>query len=187
MWYWILAVASAAVLLYKILHDVKGELSEGAGLPAAAGVAAGFAVCILASSFGPDSFSLSVFGIHISLLALGLTAAVASLLSGNIRNLPMLASGIVTAASIALTYAGYIRTLRRRAAAFGNRMPRCNSIRNGKLRGYRYFKNERKHLSDAVYGRHDVSAMRRDRRHRHRMHGLPRHPECGRRGIVRNS
>ncbi|MBO4798278.1 MAG: hypothetical protein J5494_05860 [Candidatus Methanomethylophilaceae archaeon] len=108
MWYWILAVVSAAVLLYKILHDVRGELSERAGLPAAAGVTAGIAVCVLASSFGSDSFSLSVFGMHISLLALGLTAAIASLLSGNIRNLLMLASGIVTAASIALTYAGYV-------------------------------------------------------------------------------
>ncbi len=108
MWYWILAVASAVILLYKMLHDIRGERSEGAGLPAAAGATAGIAVCVLASSYGPDSLSLSVFGMHISLLALGVTAAVASLLSGSTRNLLMLASGIVTAASIALTYAGYI-------------------------------------------------------------------------------
>ena len=63
---------------------------------------------LFASSYDLESYSLSVFGAHISLLALGVMALTAAAFSKSSDGLPMAVSGVVTVVMVLLTYAGYI-------------------------------------------------------------------------------
>lgn len=108
MWWWITAVAAAVVLYAAVLREAKAGKYEGSGLPAVAGFVLGFAACAIVCSHDFESFSLCVFGAHISLIALGLAALVASALSRSYDGIPMAVSGIVTIVLIILVYAGLV-------------------------------------------------------------------------------
>ncbi len=112
MWWWIAAVAVAVALYATALRAAN---AEGAGLPAVAGFVLGLAACVIVCSPEPESYSLCVFGAHISLIALGLTALIASALSRSYNGVPMAVSGVITIVLTLMVYAGivglYIGTL----------------------------------------------------------------------------
>ena len=105
MWWWFAAVAAAVVLYAIILRECK---ADGVGFLAVAGFVLDMVACAIASSPDPDSFSLCVFGAHISLIALGLTALIASALSKSQDGILMAVSGVVTIALVLLVYAGFV-------------------------------------------------------------------------------
>jgi hypothetical protein len=105
MWWWFAAVAAAVVLYAMVLRESK---AEGVGFPAVVGFVLGLVACAVASSSDPEAFSLYVFGAHISLIALGLTALIASALSKSQDGILMAVSGVVTIALVLLVYAGLV-------------------------------------------------------------------------------
>ena len=112
MWWWIAAVAAAVVLYAMVLREAE---TEGAGPPVVAGFVLGLATCVAVCSLGTEPYSLCVFGAHISLIALGLTALIASALSRSYNGVPMAVSGVITIVLTLMVYAGivglYIGTL----------------------------------------------------------------------------
>ena len=105
MWWWFAAVAAAVVLYAMVLRESK---AEGVGSIAVVGFVLGLVACAVASSSDPEAFSLYAFGAHISLIALGLTALIASALSKSQDGILMAVSGVVTIALVLLVYAGFV-------------------------------------------------------------------------------
>jgi hypothetical protein len=107
MWYWVAAVASAAILFVTVRCRPRND-ADCSMIAAIAGLTIGFVICMLVGSIDPEGYSCSIFGAHISLSALGVISAVTSALSGSYRALPLAISGTVTVASILMIYLGLL-------------------------------------------------------------------------------
>lgn len=115
MWYWLVAVAIAVVLLLVVPKRITREQTGNVWVPMVSGAVLGIAASILVGSYDADICSLGVFGAHLSLFALGVVVAVASALSESFKGVMLLVSGTMSAALLALVYVGqlgiYVGTL----------------------------------------------------------------------------